>query len=331
MKAITYNQYGGPEVLQITELPKPTPKPDEVLVKIKATSVNYGDLIARNFGNISPEEFNMPGLLWRMARIGFGIKQPKVQILGSEFSGIIEAVGEKISRFKIGDKVFGYSGQSMGAYAEYTCMKENSAITQLPSTLTFEEAAVVPYGAVMAINLIKRANITPKQKVLINGASGSIGSMALQLAKYYGAEVTAVCSTSKTEMMHKIGADHVIDYKKSDFTLNGEKYDLIFDVLGRAKFENVRNSLTPSGTIQYASFKGKKLRQMIWTSVFGRQKVKCTVASGSLTDFREVAKIFESGKLVPPLGKVFPMEEISEAHSYVESGENRGKVAISIL
>ena len=197
MKAVIYTEFGPPEVLHVAEVPAPTPKDDEVLVRVHATSVAYGDLLARNFKDVSGREFNMPLPLLLPSRLYFGLRKPRVNILGSEFSGEVEAAGKDVTRFKPGDAVYGYLGQRMGAYAEYLCMPETGSLALKPANMTHEEAAAVPYGAIMAMSLLERANIQPGQKVLINGASGGIGSAAVQLAKVYGAEVTGVCGAPR--------------------------------------------------------------------------------------------------------------------------------------
>ena len=193
MKAIVFEEYGSPDELKLREVEKPVPKDNEIRIRIKATSVNFGDLMARNFKAVSPSKFNMPFLFWLPARLYFGFNKPKVNILGSELAGDVESVGKDVTRFKKGDQVFGYPGQSMGAYADYLCMPENGCVAIKPNNMSYEEAAVVPYGAIMALGLLRKANIQPGQKVLINGASGGIGSAAVQIAKHhFGAEVTGV-------------------------------------------------------------------------------------------------------------------------------------------
>ncbi len=330
MKAIVYTEYGSPDVLQMKEVAKPTPKDNEILIKIYATSVNYGDLIARNFKAISPSEFNMPAILWLPARFAFGFTKPKINILGAELAGEVEAVGKDVTRFKKGDAVFGYPGQRMGAYAEYLCMPEDGCVTSKPTNMTYEEAAVVPYGAIMALNLLRKANIQPGQKVLINGASGSIGSAAVQIAKHLGAEVTGVCGTPRLEHVKVLGAAHVIDYTQADFTKNGETYNLIFDILGKSLFSRCQNSLTPNGILLCASFKMPQLLQMLWTARFGKQKVICALASGSLEDLISVKALIEAGKIKALIDQRFPLEQVAEAHRYVETGHKKGSVVITV-
>ncbi len=331
MKAIVSTAFGPPDVLQIREVEKPTPKVNEILVRVLATSVNYGDLAARNFKNIPAREFNMPFLLWLPARLAFGLNKPNVEILGSEFAGEVEAVGKDVGQFKPGDSVFGYLGQSMGAYAEYLCMPESASVVSKPANLGYAEAAVVPYGALMALPLLQKMNIQPGQKVLVNGASGSIGAAAVQIAKHYGAEVTGVCGTARLAFVKALGADKVIDYTQEDFTQNGETYDLIFDVLGKSSFANSKKSLTTNGRCLYASFKLRHLLDMLWTSVFGSQKVICALASDSQESLAAIKELIEAGKIKAVVDQCFPMEQAAEAHRYVESGQKKGYVAITMV
>ncbi|GIK59044.1 MAG: NAD(P)-dependent alcohol dehydrogenase [Chloroflexi bacterium] len=271
MKAAIYTEYGPPAVLHLQEIPKPTPKENEILVRVAATAVNYGDLVARNFKNISHAEFNMPTIFMFPARFSFGWRKPKNPILGNEFSGVVEAVGHQVTRFKPGDPVFGYRGMNMGANVEYLCMPETGTVAIKPANLSHAETAVIP-GALIALNILKKVNIRPGQKLLINGASGSIGSAALQLAKAQGAHVTGVCGTPRLAFVQALGADAVIDYTKEDFTQNGKTYDLILDVLGKSSFARCQNSLKPGGIYLLASFKMKAVFQMLWTSIVGDKR-----------------------------------------------------------
>lgn len=331
MKAIVRTEYGTPEVLQLKELEKPTPKDNEVLVRVHATSVNFGDLLARNFKVISPREFNMPFFLWLPAKIAFGLGKPIITVLGSELAGEVEAVGKDVTKFKAGDQIFAYLGMNMGANAEYVCIPESGTLALKPSNLSYEEAVTLPYGAIMATSLLAKANIQHGQKVLINGASGGIGSMAIQLAKYYGAEVTGVCSTPRLKFVKSLGADKVIDYTKEDFTQNGVTYDLIFDILGRSSFSRVKHSLKPSGIYLLASFKSKAIVQMLWTSLTGsKQKVICAFANETPESLAFVKKLVEEGKVKAVVDKSFPMEQAAEAHRYVEQGRKQGNVVIVI-
>ena len=330
MKAILSTKYGSPDVLQLKEIEKPAPKDNEVLIRVQATSVNYGDILARNFKEISPREFNMPFIFWLLAKISFGITKPNITILGSEFSGEIEATGKDVKTFKPGDQVFGFPGQKMGAYAEYLCLPENGVLAIKPANMRYEEAAVVPYGALMALSLLRKANLQPGQKVLINGASGGIGSAAVQIARHLGAEVTGVCGTPRINFVKSLGAARVIDYTKEDFTQNGETYDLIFDILGKSSFSRCKNSLKPNGQYLLASFKMKQLLQMLWTSMSGSKRVICAIAPGSVQDLYSVKELIEAGKIKAVIDRRFTLEETAEAHRYIEAGQRTGSVVITM-
>jgi NADPH:quinone reductase-like Zn-dependent oxidoreductase len=330
MKAIVFTEYGSPDVLKIKDVAKPAPKDNEILVRVHATPINYGDLIARNFGNLTPSQFNMPAPLYFPARMSFGWNKPKINILGSELAGEVEAIGKDVTKFKVGDQVFAYLGMNMGANAEYACILETGTVTLKPSNLSYQEASTLPYGAIMATSLLGKANIQRGQKVLINGASGGIGSMAVQIAKNFGAEVTGVCGTPRLEFVKSLGADKVIDYTKEDFTQNGETYDLIFDILGRSSFSRVKRSLKPNGIYLLASFKMKALLQMQWASLTGsKQKIICTFANETTESLAFVKGLVEAGKIKTVIDKCFPMEQASAAHRYVEEGHKQGNVVIT--
>lgn len=331
MKAIVYKKYGSPDVLKIQEIEKPLPKENEVIVKVHATSVNYGDLMARNFKNISPKEFNMPLLFWILARFSFGFSKPKKKVLGNSFSGNIESVGNKVKLFNIGVSVFGYTGEKMGSYAEYLCMPENGILSEKPVNMTFEEASVVPYGAVMAFSLLKKVKIQKGHKVLIVGASGGIGIAAVQLVKYhYGAEVTGVCGTQRVTFVKEHGADKVIDYEKDDYTKSEDTYDFIIDILGKGTFASYKTLLKQNGICLFASFKAKKLVQMVWTSLAGHKKVVCALANPRVDDFIFIKRMIEEGRYKTIIDKNFALKQTDEAHSYIERKMNRGNVVIKI-
>ena len=295
MKAIIYREYGGPEVLTVENVDKPAPNDNEILIRIHATHVNYGDLTARNFKNISAGDFNMPVFMWWPAKLVFGLNKPKNQILGSEFSGVVETTGNQVTLFKEGDQVFGYRGMKMGSYAEYVCMSESGVVAKKPENMDHNQAAAVPYGGIMALNLVKKANIQKGQKVLINGASGAMGSNAVQLAKYYGANVTGVCGNQRMDYVKSLGADHVINYKKEDFTKGRETYDVIIDILGRASFNDCQKVLNKNGLYLLASFKTKQLMQMLKTSVSGDKKVVCALLPDKAEDLNQIKEMVESG------------------------------------
>lgn len=332
MRAMVCTKYGPPDVLQIQELPTPTPKEKEIRVRVHATSVGYGDLTIRNFKAVTPGRFNMPLLFWVIAKLYSGVSKPRTAILGGEFSGVVDSLGEAVTAFKPGDEVFGYLGQSMGGDAEYLCISANGCVAKKPTNMTFEEAAVVPYGAIMALDLLRKANLKPGQKVLIHGASGGIGSAAVQLARHhFGAEVTGVCSTPRLDLVRSLGANHVIDHTREDFTRNGETYDLIFDVLGKSSFARCRGSLKEGGRYLLASFKAKQLLQMLWTALTGKdRRVICAIAPGSPEALRTVRELIEAGKLKTIIDRRYPLEQLADAHRYAESGQKRGQIVITL-
>jgi NADPH:quinone reductase-like Zn-dependent oxidoreductase len=330
MKAIVFTEYGSPAVLQLKEVEKPTPKDDEILVKVRAHSIKVGDLWARNFKRFTPSTFSMPAVFWLPARIAMGFNKPTRNTLGAEFSGEIAAVGRDVKRFKVGDQVFGYRAMDFGANAEYLCMPESKLVIQKPANMTYEEIATVPYGALTALTLLRKVNIQRGQKVLINGASGGIGSAAVQLAKYYGAHVTGVCGTPRMEFVKALGADKVIDYTKEDFTKNGETYDVILDIRGKLSFDKCKNSLKENGRLLYASFKMKQVFQMLWTSKFSSKKVICALSNETLADLTLIKELVEAGKIKAIVDRCFPLEQTADAHRYIESGDNTGNVVITV-
>lgn len=328
MKAIVYTEFGPPDVLQLKEVEKPAPKDDEVLIRIHAAPVSYGDIMARNFRNIPLSEFHMALPLVLVSKIIFGLKKPRVNILGSEFAGEIEAIGKGVTRYREGDQVMGYLGQGMGAYGEYVCMPENGALAIKPAHLSYAEACCIPYGAIMATDILRKGDIQPGDKVIINGASGGIGSAALQIAKHYGAEVWGVCATPRMEYVKSLGADHVIDYTKEDFTQNGQRYDLIVDILGKSSFSRCKNSLNSDGIYLLASFKMGQVFQMLWTKYVGNKKVICVMASENPENLVNAARLSEAGKYKIIIDKCYPFEQAAQAHHYVESGEKKGQVVL---
>ncbi|MHA1185342.1 MAG: NAD(P)-dependent alcohol dehydrogenase [Candidatus Heimdallarchaeota archaeon] len=328
MKAIVFEKYGPPEVLQLKEIDKPTPKDKELLIKVYATAVNFGDIYTRDFRKITARKSLMPFVLWFFSKMMLGFRKPKIKILGSEFAGEIESVGKDVKLFKKGDQVFGYLGMSMGTYAEYLCMPEKGTVAIKPTNMTHEEAATVSGNSMTALNILGKVNIQSGQKVLINGASGGIGSIALQLAKNSGAEVTGVCGTPRLEYIKALGADKVIDYTKEDFTENGETYDLIFDVLGKSSFSRCKKSLNKNGIYLLANFKLPQLLQNLRTSIIGRKKVKCVL---NITENIDVIKeLIEAGKIITVIDKRFPLEQAADAHSYIEKGLKKGSVVLTI-
>jgi len=327
MKAIVYTEYGPPDVLQLKEVEKPAPKDNEMLIRVNAILVSFGQVIARDF-TFSPRDFWMPLLRWPLARRVFGFSKPRHNILGSELAGEVESVGKDVQSFKPGDAVFGFSA-SHKANAEYVCMPEDGVVAMKPANMTFEEAAAVPHGALTALHFMRKANIQSGEKVLINGASGGIGQFAVQLAKNFGAEVTGVCSTTKLELVQSLGADKVIDYTKEDFTQNGQTYDVVFDTARVTSFSKCKSSLKENGRYLLAVFGTRELFQMLWTSMAGSQKVICAGAPIKKEDLLYVKELIEAGKLRVVIDRTYPLEQMADAHRYVESGDKKGYVVVT--
>jgi NADPH:quinone reductase-like Zn-dependent oxidoreductase len=297
MKAIVYKKYGSPEVLELADISKPRPKKNEVLIKVHATTVTAGDWRLRK-----ADPF--------LARIFNGLFKPtRVNILGFELAGVVEEVGEKVASLKVGDPVFASCGLRFGGYAEYTCLPENELIAIKPSNISFEEAATVPIGGLTALRLLKQAGIKPGDHVLIYGASGSVGTFAVQIARAFGAAVTAVCSTSNVDMVTQLGANQVIDYKKDDFTATEHRFNIMLDAVGKTSKATARHLLKPGGK---------------YVSVTGTPKA-------APDDLLVLKGLLESGKLVPVIDRKYTLEQIREAHTYVESFRKKGNVVINVL
>ncbi len=325
MKAVVWTRYGPPDVLQLKEVAKPIPKDNEVLVKVHAADVFAGDCELRSL--------KVPILLRIFLRMYIGLTRPKrVTVLGQELAGEIESVGKDVKRFKRGDQIFTSTGFSFGAYAEYKCLPEDAMMALKPTNMTYEEAAVVPVGGTNALHFLRLGHIQSGQKILINGAGGGIGTMAIQLAKSFGAEVIAVDSGRKLDMLSSIGADKVIDYTKEDFTKSGETYDVIFDVVGKSPFFRSIRSLNEHGTLLQANnglvvpkFQG------LWTSMTSSKKVISKMAGEKKEDLVFLKDLIEAGKIRSVIDRRYPLEETAEAHRYVDKGHKKGNVVITVV
>jgi len=320
MKAIVCTKYGPPDVLQLKEVEKPVPKDNEVLIRIHATTVRSGDCRIRSSTH--------PLWYWLPARIMFGLIRPRKKIPGDELAGEIESTGKDVTLLKKGDRVFGniWTIGFGGANAEYRCLAEDWVVTK-PANMTYEEAAAVPVGGLTALHFLRKGDIRSGQKVLIYGASGSVGTYAVQLAGYFGAEVTGVCSTRNIEMVKSLGADKVIDYTQEDFTESGLTYDIIFDAVSKTSFSRCKNSLKQRGVYLTVDW---PLLQALWTSTVGSKKLIFGIASRNPEDLVFLKELIEAGKLKAVIDRSYPLEQAAEAHRYVETGHKRGNVVITL-
>ena len=321
MKAIVCTKYGSPDVLQVREVEKPVPRDNEILVKVHATTVTTGDCRIRSF--------TLARWFWLPGRIMYGFTKPRKEIPGNELSGEIESVGKDVKRFKKGDQVFGISwGTSFqGATAEYKCLPEDGMVAIRPANMTDEEGAALPVGGLTALHFLRKGNIQNGQKILIHGTSGSVGTFAVQLARYFGAQVTGVCSTTNIEMVRSLGADIVIDYTKEDFTRNGHTYDVIFDTVSKTSFSHCKNSLNQRGRYLTTDW---PLLQALWTSMAGSKRVIIGMAGQNLEDLIFLKELFEAGEIRSVIDKRYPLEQTAEAHRYVDKGHKKGNVVITI-
>lgn len=318
MKAIVYTKYGSPEVLQIKEVDKPVPKDNEVLVNIHATVVSITDTFFRK-----GDPF--------VTRMFVGLTKPKNTIPGVELSGEIEAVGKDVTLFKPGDQIYGATETDFGAHAQYKCLPEQGALAIKPANISYGEAAAFCDGCLTALTFLKeKAHIRKGQKILINGASGSVGSYSVQLAKYFGAEVTGVCSGANLELVKSIGADHVIDYTTEDFTRSGNTYDIILDTVGNRPFSQCKGALTSKGIYLTTVFKPGSIFQMLKTSIAGSKKAIFATTIHNRENLDYLRELIEAGKLSSVIDKTYTMEQIAEAHAYVETGHKKGNVVLTI-
>ena len=323
MKAIKYTTYGPPEVLQLTEVVKPTPKDNEVLIRIYATTVTATECTFR---------MGKPFI----SRLFTGLRKPKITTLGEELAGEIEEVGKDVKLYKKGDQVFGTAGPGFGANAEYLCIPEDGVLEIKPSNMSYEEAASSVDGFLTALPFLRdKGNIQSGQKILINGASGSVGAAAVQVARYFGAEVTGVCSTANIEMVKSLGAENVIDYLKEDLTNTGQTFDIIFDAVGKTTFPRCKGSLRQKGIFLEAGIGFGIFPHILWTSMFNGKKAK--IAATGLRSPQErtkdlifLKKLMEEGKIKPVIDRRYPLEDIAEAHEYVDKGHKKGNVVITL-
>ncbi len=323
MKAAVYTKYGSPDVLQIKEVEKPAPKENEILLKMEATTVTATETTFRK---------GKP----YFSRLFTGLLKPKITMLGEELSGEVEDTGENVKKFKKGDKIFGTAGPGFGANAEYICIPEKGVLAIKPVNLSYEESAASVDGFLTSLPFLRdKGKIKSGYKVLINGASGSVGSAAVQISKYYEAEVTAVCSSSNLDLMKSLGADYAIDYTKEDFAENGKTYDIIFDTVGNLSFSRCKKSLTEKGIFLQASIGLSIMPHVLWTAILGNKKAK--IAATGLRPEEErtkdlilLKKLLEQGKIVPVIDRSYDLEQIAEAHSYVDKGHKKGNVVIRI-
>lgn len=315
MKAVVCRKYGKPDVFQLEDVEKPIANDNEILIKVYATAVNSADCRMRKADPAA-------------VRLFFGFTKPKIPILGGVFAGEVEGIGKNVKSFKIGDQVFGATGMGFGAYAEYKCLPEDAVVAMKPENMTYEEAASIPFGGMTALHFLRKAKIQPGQRILVYGASGAVGTAAVQLARYYGAEVFGVCSTAHLEMVKSIGADIVVDYKKEDFTKHGA-FDIIFDTVGKISIGQSRRSLKKKGILILGAGGLLQVFQGCWTSISSSKKVILGVASEETEYLTFLKELMENGKIKAVIDRTYPMEQMAEAHHYVDEGHKKGNVVIT--
>ena len=323
MKAIVYERYGPPDVLAVKEVAKPAPRNTEVLIKTYATTVTAGDCRVRSL--------HMPFGFGLIGRMVLGVSRPRQPILGSELAGKVEAVGKDVRKFKVGDDVFVFTGARLGCHAEYKCVPEDGAVVRMPANLSHDEAAAISTGGTTALAFLKRAHLQSGEKVVIVGASGGVGTAAVQLAGHFGAEVTGVCSTPNLDLVRSLGAHHVIDYTKQDFTDNRERYDVIVDTTGTAPFSRSKTSLNEGGRLLLVLSGLPDVLQVPWVSMTSRKKVIAGPAAWRPEDLRFLAQLAEAGEFRPIIDRRYPFERIVDAHRYVDTGRKKGNVVITLV
>jgi NADPH:quinone reductase-like Zn-dependent oxidoreductase len=325
MRAVVCTDYGPPDVLQLRDVPKPVPKDNEVLVRIRATTVSAADCELRRF-DFAP-------WIWLPVRLAFGIRRPRQPVLGQELAGDVDSVGKDVRSLKKGDRVFATTGIGLGAYAEYICLRENprtGAIATMPANLSYEEAAAIPYGAGEALGFLRKADVQSGQRVLVNGAGGSFGTFAVQLAKVLGAHVTAVDSAPKLEMLRTIGADRVLDYSREDFTDSTQTYDVIFDIVRNTPSGRMARLLTENGCLLMANPGFMQIVRARWASRRSKKRVSFSASSGTSEDLAYLGRLVVEGQLHPVIDRRFTLEQMVEAHRYAESGQKLGNVVIVV-
>lgn len=322
MKAILYQQYGPPDVLQMADIAKPVPKPNEILIKTYATTVTSGDWRVRSL--------TVPAGFGWMTRLVFGVSRPRRLILGSELAGVVESVGEAVSRFKVGDAVFAFSDARMGCYAEYKCMPQDGAVACKPPGLSYGEAAALSFGGTTALDFLRRAKLQRGESVLINGASGAVGAAAVQLARHFGAHVTAVCGTANMAWVRALGASQVIDYTQEDFTQNGQTYHVIMDTVGTAPFSRCQASLRDGGRLLLVLAGLADMLHAPWASLTSGKKVIAGPVSVRAEDLPLLAELAATGAFKAVIDRRYPFEQMVEAHRYVDSGRKKGNVVVML-
>jgi NADPH:quinone reductase-like Zn-dependent oxidoreductase len=324
MRAVVYDRYGPPDVLRLEEVERPIPKEDEVLIKVHATTVNRSDVHTREANRSSGVAMTI------LSRSISGLRGPRQRILGSEFAGEVIAVGPAVTEFVMGDRVFGSSGFKFGAHAEFMCVRESARIARMPEGMSFEEAAPICDGALNALTCLTAADLRPGRSILIYGASGACGTAGVQLARYFGADVTAVCATKNLDLVRSLGADRVIDYMQEDFTKNGEKYDVIFDAVGKHSFRRCLGSMKPGGI--YLPTDGlENLWWVMWTSRIGDKKVVFQIPPRQTkSDVHFLKGLVEAGKYRPVIDRCYPLEDVIEATRYVETQQKTGNVVLTV-
>jgi NADPH:quinone reductase-like Zn-dependent oxidoreductase len=325
LKAILHSRYGPPDRLQLKEVETPTPKDNDVLVAIHATTVSTGDCNIRNFTFVTKS-------MLPIAKLMFGIRKPwKARILGTELAGEVVRTGKDVTRFKPGDRVVASTGAACGGHAQYACLPQTGALAIKPDSLSWEQAVAIPFGANAALYYLRDlGKIRAGQDVLIIGASGAIGTAGVQLAKHFGARVTGVCSGANVELVKALGADRAIDYTREDFTERGETYDLIFDIVGATTFDHCQRSLKPDGIFLQNIMELSDIVRVVWTSITGGKKIKGGVAFGNMANMRLITALAEAGTLRPVIDRSYPLERIADAFKYVEQGHKKGNVVITV-